>query len=134
MKIPALTKTQLKIMQVLWESSEPLTVSDISSELNISVTSMNNMVNQLIKNGFIEISGMKRTANHYSRTLSPVYTKEQYAAKLVSSLNVKTKSFFGVITAFMKESAYEDGNEKFISDLEEVLKKYENKEEGCDDK
>ena len=66
MSVVALTKTQLNIMQILWDAAEPLTIADISSILGISTTSLSNMVNQLIKKGFIEISGVKRTDNHYS--------------------------------------------------------------------
>lgn len=124
-----LTKTQLKIMQVLWDSSEPLTIADISSILKISTTSLSNIVNQLIKKRFIEISGVKRTDNHYSRTLKALLEKEEYAAKMVSSLNMKKGSFSAVVSALVDEYSLNDGYEEIISELEEVLNKYTNKEE-----
>lgn len=128
----ALTKTQLNIMQILWDSSEPLTIADISAVLKISTTSLSNMVNQLIKKGFIEISGVKRTDNHYSRTLKPLRTKEEYAAKLVSSLNMKKGSFSAVVSALVNEYSTNDSYDEIISELEDVFKKFTNKEESSE--
>lgn len=108
----------------MWEASEPLTIADISAILAVSVTSLSNTVNQLIEKNFIEISGVKKSGNHYSRTLSAICTKEEYAAKLVSSLNVKKDSLPRVTTALMHDFVSEDGYENFVSDLENVLKKY----------
>jgi len=125
----ALTKTQLNIMQILWNATEPLTIADISAILKISTTSLSNMVNKLIKKGFIEISGVKRTDNHYSRTLKPLCTKEEYAAKMVSSLNMKKGSFSAVVSALVDEYSLNDSYEEIISELEEVLAKYTKKEE-----
>lgn len=129
MSVFALTKTQLNIMQILWNAKEPLTIADISAILEISATSLSNMVNQLIKKGFIEISGVKRTDNHYSRTLKALLEKEEYAAKMVSSLNMKKGSFSAVVSALVDEYSLNDGYEEIISELEEVLNKYTNKEE-----
>ena len=128
----ALTKTQLNIMQILWDSSEPLTIADISAVWKISTTSLSNMVNQLIKKGFIEISGVKRTDNHYSRTLKPLRTKEEYAAKLVSSLNMKKGSFSAVVSALVNEYSTNDSYDEIISELEDVFKKFTNKEESSE--
>lgn len=129
MGVFTLTKTQLNIMQILWDATEPLTIADISAILEISTTSLSNMVNQLIKKGFIEISGVKRTDNHYSRTLKALLEKEEYAAKMVSSLNMKKGSFSAVVSALVDEYSLNDGYEEIISELEEVLNKYTNKEE-----
>lgn len=129
MSVVALTKTQLNIMQILWNATEPLTIADISAILEISTTSLSNMVNQLIKKGFIEISGVKRTDNHYSRTLKPLLTKEKYAAKMVSSLNMEKSSFSAVVSALVDEYSSNDSYEEIISELEKVANKYTKQKE-----
>lgn len=54
MSVFALTKTQLNIMQILWNATEPLTIADIAAILKISTTSLSNMVNQLIKKALLK--------------------------------------------------------------------------------
>ena len=48
---------------------------------------------------------------------------------MVSSLNMKKGSFSAVVSALVDEYSLNDGYEEIISELEEVLNKYTNKEE-----
>lgn len=67
-----------------------MTSMDISRYVDgWSITSLSNMINALIERGFIRISNTEVINGHAARLLVAACSKEEYAAKLVSSLNIK---------------------------------------------
>ena len=55
-----LTKSELAVMEVLWDEGEALTSAEI------------------IEKGFLEVAGFKKTTKNYARTFVPVEGKEQF--------------------------------------------------------
>lgn len=123
-----LTKKQQILMEILWNSDSPMTSMDISRYVDgWSTTSLSNMINALIERGFIRISNTEVINGHAARLLVAACSKEEYAAKLVSSLNIKKDSFPRVVTALMHEFSSEEGYEDFVSDMESFLAEYKEK-------
>ena len=76
-----LTKSELAIMEVMWEQEEALTASEIikaSGDKEWKNSSIHLMVNALLEKGFLEVAGFKKTTKNYARTFVPVEGKEQF--------------------------------------------------------
>ena len=76
-----LTKSELAIMEVMWEQEEALTASEIikaSGDKEWKNSSIHLMVNALLEKGFLEVAGFKKTTKNYARTFKPTMTKEKY--------------------------------------------------------
>ena len=66
-----LTKSELAIMEVMWEQEEALTASEIikaSGDKEWKNSSIHLMVNALLEKGFLEVAGFKKTTKNYART------------------------------------------------------------------
>ena len=76
-----LTKSELAIMEVMWEQEEALTASEIikaSGDKEWKNSSIHLMVNALLEKGFL-----KKTTKNYARTFKPTMTKEKYFVRKV---------------------------------------------------
>ena len=76
-----LTKSELAIMEVMWEQEEALTASEIikaSGDKEWKNSSIHLMVNALL-----EVAGFKKTTKNYARTFKPTMTKEKYFVRKV---------------------------------------------------
>ena len=81
-----LTKSELAIMEVMWEQEEALTASEIikaSGNKEWKNSSIHLMVNALLEKGFLEVAGFKKTTKNYARTFKPTMTKEKYFVRKV---------------------------------------------------
>ena len=81
-----LTKSELAIMEVMWEQEEALTASEIikaSGDKEWKNSSIHLMVNALLEKGFLEVAGFKKTTKNYARTFKPTMTKEKYFVRKV---------------------------------------------------
>ena len=79
-----LTKSELAIMEVMWEQEEALTASEIikaSGDKEWKNSSIHLMVNALLEKGFLEVAGFKKTTKNYARTFKPTIKEEIYARK-----------------------------------------------------
>lgn len=118
--ISFLTDKQLKIMQILWDSCTPMTILEISPKVDLSISSLSNMMNLLIEKGFIEIVGIEKVNGHYPRKFAPTYSKEEYAAKLLKALDFNKKSFSKIAVALFKEFS-EKYEEDSVQQLKSIL-------------
>lgn len=116
-----LTDKQLMLMDILWKTESPMTSLEIAPFLpDWSATSLSNMINLLIDKGLIRITSIEVIDGHYIRRLLPTCTREEYAAKLVTSLHLKRESFSRIITALAEELSADD-YEGVVSELEDII-------------
>ena len=81
-----LTKSELAIMEVMWEQEEALTASEIikaSGDQDWTNSSIHLRVNALLEKGVLEVAGFKKTTKNYARTFKPTMTKEKYFVRKV---------------------------------------------------
>ena len=84
-----LTKSELAIMEVMWEQEEALTASEIIKASgdkewkNSSIHLMVNAINSLLKKKVVTVAGFKKTTKNYARTFKPTMTKEKYFVRKV---------------------------------------------------
>ena len=87
-----LTKSEMEIMDVLWESDVPLSRADLlarSEEKTWKDSSVHILLNGLLVKGAIREAGVVKRSKTYGRTFLPTLTREEYYAQLVFSYKCK---------------------------------------------
>ena len=83
-----LTKSEMQIMDVLWEDGGPLSRSDFlerSEEKSWKDSSVHILLNGLLKKGAIREAGFVKRSKTYGRTFLPTMTREEYFATTIFS-------------------------------------------------
>ena len=87
-----LTKSEMEIMDVLWEDGGALSRSDFlerSAEKSWKDSSVHILLNGLLKKGAIQEVGFVKRSKTYGRTFAPTMTREEYFATTIFSHNHK---------------------------------------------
>lgn len=98
------TKSELEILEVMWEYGKPVTASElvsIATDKTWKASSVHLLMNSLIEKGYIKIAGFQKTTKNYARTFSPTLSKKDFV--LNDTLN-----------------AYNDNIEEIFDDLLEL--------------
>jgi predicted transcriptional regulator len=98
-----LTKSELEIMDVLWDSSCPLPRSDLlerSEEKNWKDSSVHILLNGLLQKNAIENVGYVKRSKTYGRTFQPTLTREEYFANTIFSYRHKPE-LVGLFSALL---------------------------------
>lgn len=83
-----LTRSEMEIMDVLWESGEPLSRADLlarSEEKTWKDSSVHILLNGLLHKGAIREAGLVKRSKTYGRTFAPTLTREEYFATTIFS-------------------------------------------------
>ena len=81
-----LTRSEMEIMDVLWEAEGPLSRADLlerSQEKSWKDSSVHILLNGLLQKGAIEEAGFVKRSKTYGRVFSPTLTREEYFARTV---------------------------------------------------
>ena len=83
-----LTKSELEIMDVLWQDGHALSRSDFlerAQEKSWKDSSVHILLNGLLSKGVIREAGSVKRSKTYSRTFLPTLTREEYYAAVIFS-------------------------------------------------
>ena len=83
-----LTRSEMEIMDVLWESGEALSRADLlarSEEKTWKDSSVHILLNGLLHKGAIREAGLVKRSKTYGRTFAPTMTREEYFAATIFS-------------------------------------------------
>ena len=83
-----LTKSEMEIMDVLWNQEGPLSRSDLlehGAEKTWKDSSVHILLNGLLQKGAIREAGFVRRSKTYGRTFEATMTREQYYAATIFS-------------------------------------------------
>ena len=83
-----LTKSEMEIMDVLWDSDKPLSRADLlasSKEKTWKDSSVHILLNGLLQKGAIREAGLVKRSKTYGRIFSPTMTREEYFATTIFS-------------------------------------------------
>lgn len=114
-----ISDAELEIMQLLWESGEPMLVSDIRRIIQTrhdwAPSTIKTLVNRLVGKGVIL---QEKRGNYY---YSPLVTKEEYEERATQNLIEKLYrgSAKNLIAALVKSDELTDSD---IDELREMLK------------
>lgn len=82
-----LTKSELEVMNLLWDTDHPLTSSEIvndSKNRTWKKTYINILIKSLLQKEMIRVAGMKQMVKNYARTFEPTVTREVYNITQIS--------------------------------------------------
>lgn len=83
-----LTKSEMEIMEVLWDVGVPLSRAELieqSTEKSWKDSSVHILLNGLLQKQAIQEAGFVKCSKTYGRTFTPTMTREQYYALFVFS-------------------------------------------------
>lgn len=81
-----LTRSEMEIMDVLWESGVPMSRSDLlahSEEKTWKDSSVHILLNGLLQKGAIREAGLVKRSKTYGRVFAPTLTREEYYANTI---------------------------------------------------
>lgn len=83
-----LTKSEMEIMDVLWETGTPMSRSDLlarSEEKTWKDSSVHILLNGLLQKGAIQEAGLVKRSKTYGRVFAPTMSREEYFAGTIFS-------------------------------------------------
>lgn len=83
-----LTKSEMQIMDVLWEEDTPMSRSDLlehAEEKTWKDSSVHILLNGLLEKDAIREAGFVKRSKTYGRTFEPTMTREEYFASTIFS-------------------------------------------------
>ena len=116
-----LTKTELKIMKLLWQAGRPLSgpeILDISEgERSWKENSLYPTLQHLQNKGAIKVDGLTLERNKYSRTFLPCYSEETYLCFQL----LTPKTSFSIVRFLDKYLEYAEPDEETLIQLQEII-------------
>jgi predicted transcriptional regulator len=105
-----LTKSEMEIMDVLWNAHVPLSRSDLlghGEEKSWKDSSVHILLNGLLQKGAIREVGFVRRSKTYGRTFLPTLTREEYFATTIFSHRYKPE-MIGLFSALLARPEMDD--------------------------
>ena len=116
-----LTKSEMEIMDVMWETGTPLSRADLlarSEEKTWKDSSVHILLNGLLQKGAIQEAGLVKRIKTYGRVFAPTMTREEYFARTIFSHRYKPE-IVGLFAALLQR---EDITPSDLDAIETLLK------------
>lgn len=120
-----LTRSEMEIMDVLWEAGEALSRSDLlerSVEKSWKDSSVHILLNGLLQKKAIREAGMVKRSKTYGRTFLPTMSREEYFADTIFSHRYQPQ-IVGLFAALLRREDITAEQLERISALVEARKK-----------
>lgn len=114
-----LTRSEMEIMDVLWESGIPMSRADLlarSEEKTWKDSSVHILLNGLLQKGAIQEAGLVKRIKTYGRVFVPTMTREEYFANTIFCHRYKPQ-MVGLITALLQRDDVTDEDIQAIKAL-----------------
>ena len=114
-----LTRSEMEIMDVLWESDVPMSRADLlarSEEKTWKDSSVHILLNGLLQKGAIQEAGLVKRIKTYGRVFVPTMTREEYFANTIFCHRYKPQ-MVGLITALLQRDDVTDDDIQAIKAL-----------------
>ena len=99
-----LTRSEMEIMDVMWESGVPMSRSDLlshSEEKTWKDSSVHILLNGLLQKNAIQEAGLVKRSKTYGRVFIPTMTREEYFANTIFCHRHKPE-IVGLFTALLQ--------------------------------
>ena len=116
-----LTKSEMEIMDVLWEDGGPLSRADFlarQKEKTWKDSSIHILLNGLLIKGAIREAGIIKCSKTYGRTFLPTITREEYFAMTIFSYRHKPQ-LEGLFAALLQRSEVDT---ELLDNLEAIIR------------
>ena len=114
-----LTKSEMEIMDVMWESGVPMSRADLlahSEEKTWKDSSVHILLNGLLQKGAIQEAGLVKRIKTYGRVFTPTMTREEYFANTIFSHRHKPQ-IVGLFTALLEREEVTAEDRKVLAEL-----------------
>ena len=114
-----LTRSEMEIMDVLWDAGVPLSRADLlerAEEKSWKDSSVHILLNGLLQKGAIREAGFVKRIKTYGRTFLPTLTREEYFACNVFSYRQKPK-VVGLIAAILRHGNITEDERKQLREV-----------------
>jgi len=114
-----LTRSEMEIMDVMWESNVPMSRADLlarSEEKTWKDSSVHILLNGLLQKGAIQEAGLVKRIKTYGRVFVPTMTREEYFANTIFSHRHKPE-IVGLFAALLEREEITPANLKAIQEL-----------------
>ena len=114
-----LTRSEMEIMDVLWEANAPLSRADLLSQSQAKTwkdSSVHILLNGLLQKNAIREAGFVKRSKTYGRTFVPTLTREEYFATTIFSHRCKPE-IVGLFAALLQRDDITPEQLKQISGL-----------------
>ena len=101
-----LTRSEMEIMDVLWNTGVPLSRSDLlerGDQKTWKDSSVHILLNGLLRKGAIKEAGFVKRSKTFGRTFAPTMTREEYFATTIFSHNYKPE-ILGLFEALLSRN------------------------------
>ena len=115
-----LTRSEMEIMNVLWESDVPMSRSDLlanSEGKTWKDSSVHILLNGLLQKGAIREAGLVKRSKTYGRVFAPTLTREEYFANTIFSHSHKP-DMVGLFAALL---CREEINEEVLQQMAALI-------------
>ena len=103
-----LTRSEMEIMDVLWESGKPVSRADLlsrSEDKSWKDSSVHILLNGLLNKGAIREAGLIKRSKTYGRVFIPTMTREEYFAQTIYSHRYKPQ-IVGLVQALLEQQNF----------------------------
>lgn len=114
-----LTRSEMEIMDVLWNSGVPMSRADLlsrSQEKTWKDSSVHILLNGLLQKGAIQEAGLVKRIKTYGRVFVPTMTREEYFANTIFSHRHKPE-MVGLFAALLQREEMTDEAKQAIAAL-----------------
>ena len=119
-----LTKSEYEVMKILWDSNVPMLKQDIleiSDQHKWNDNYLKKMLTVLYKKGALTSVGVVRVGKVNSRLYVPTVSEDEYN---LSKYPVRSINIIASLVDDLYKNADDDGREKVISKLEDLLNEF----------
>lgn len=117
-----LTKSEMQIMDVLWETGQPLSRADLlahGEDKSWKDSSVHILLNGLLQKKAIHEAGFVKRSKTYGRLFAPTLTREEYFATTIFSHRYQPE-IVGLFEALLKR---EDITPEQLEEIQKLLDK-----------
>ncbi len=115
-----LTKSEMEIMDVLWDSDKPMSRADLlaaSQEKTWKDSSVHILLNGLLQKEAIQEAGLVKRSKTYGRVFAPTITREEYFATTIFCHRHKP-DFVGLLQALLRR---DDITQEQLAEIAELV-------------
>ena len=123
-----LSEREELLMELMWKSPRPLTSVELLRRPEMegwNEVYMYRALKSLSDKGLIRVCGVKQHKTQYARQFEPVFTKEEYAVKLLTDRGMKRSSIAKIAMALVEDidDEKEEETDELIGELESIIEK-----------
>lgn len=117
-----LTKSELEIMELMWQEDRPLTsteIIDLSVDRSWKKSYVHLLINSLLEKEMIEVAGFVKTTKNYARTFKVKVTKEDYSVSQFTTMQSFDENDIPKIVSALIEKT---DNMDVLNELSKIVK------------